>query len=114
MVVAFALSVLAFAPNPLCDGPPAGPFTWAYCPVTGKNVTTAGPTAVSVDFKNGQKLFVATAEAAAAYKAAPQVCQDTRTACMLGESATRVIRLGRACYSHVGARAGTGLLDVPL
>ena len=74
MALSLALSVLTFAPSPLCDGPPAGPSSWAYCPVTGKNVTTSGLGTVSVDFKNGQKLFVATAEAAAAYKAAPQAC----------------------------------------
>ena len=52
------------------DGPPPGPSTWGYCPVTGKNVSVAS--AFQVNFVNGQKLYVADAAAAAAYRAAPQ------------------------------------------
>ena len=70
------LAALAQSPSSLCDGPPAGPSSWAYCPVTGKNVSSEG--AVSVEFKNGQKLFVASAEAASAYKAAPQARREPR------------------------------------
>jgi hypothetical protein len=52
-------------------GPPHGPKNSAFCPVTGKNITIDASTP-SVAFKNGQKLYVATAAAAAAYAASPQ------------------------------------------
>ena len=47
-----------------------GAAQWGYCPVTGKNVSVAS--AFQVNFINGQKLYVADAAAAAAYRAAPQ------------------------------------------
>ena len=53
------------------DGPPPGSNTSAICPVTAKaiNITDATP---SLAFKNGQKLYFASAAASATYRASPR------------------------------------------
>lgn len=55
----------------LMDGPPPGPNDQAFCPVTGKNLTITSETP-SLDFKNGQKLYFASGEAAEAYRQTPR------------------------------------------
>ena len=52
-------------------GPPHGPNSSAFCPVTGAaiNITAATP---FLAFKNGQKLYFTTAKDAAQYRATPR------------------------------------------
>lgn len=60
------LATLSSLALPLAAQPPPGCSTCAKCPVTGVNITlTAGTPAVN--FTNGQQLFFATKQAAAAY-----------------------------------------------
>lgn len=53
-------------------GPPPGPNNTGLCPVTGSRVLfDSQPPPPSVEFKHGQRLYFASAQAAAAYRAAP-------------------------------------------
>lgn len=53
------------------DGPPQGPSDKAFCPVTGSPLKLTATTP-SVSFKNGQKLYFETQDAANAYRYAPR------------------------------------------
>eukprot|EP00466_Bigelowiella_natans_P009724 jgi/Bigna1/54718/estExt_Genewise1Plus.C_410023 len=53
------------------DGPPAGPRNKALCPVTGASINISSKTP-AVGFKNGQKIYFSSEEAAKAYRTSPR------------------------------------------
>ena len=66
------LAVLAVLACASAGPPPLGPTDRAICPVEGTNVTVGAANAHHVAFKNGQRLYFASAAAATAYRESPK------------------------------------------